>query len=351
MTETTVQTPTPGTPEYDAHMIAVAERGAVEIISTENDSDGNPVTTVQRMQQAPTSATADVTPGTTPSKAQRPDNVPEKFWNAETGSVNTDALLKSYTELERARSKPTMADPTQATKPATPAAPAAPVAPTKSEAQTAAEAELAAATTPEAKAAAQTKLDAANAAAAAQQQQQQAPAKMQEVVGKATAEYAEKGELSAETYAALEAQGLSRDYVDAYVDGMKARAEVVTNKVYAEAGGEAQYNVVREWAANNLSAEEIAAANAAFNSGDLNVVLGQVRALAQRYTLANGTQAATRIEGQGGAAGVSVVEPYRLQSDMVKDMNDARYRNDAAFRRQVESRIAASMKANIDLGF
>lgn len=31
---------------------------------------------------------------------QRPDNVPEKFWDAEAGSVRTDDVLKSYTALE-----------------------------------------------------------------------------------------------------------------------------------------------------------------------------------------------------------------------------------------------------------
>ena len=37
-----------------------------------------------------------------PSAApQRPDDVPEKFWDAAAGSQRTDALLKSYRELER----------------------------------------------------------------------------------------------------------------------------------------------------------------------------------------------------------------------------------------------------------
>jgi hypothetical protein len=31
----------------------------------------------------------------------RPSGVPEKFWNAETGAIRTEALLKSYLELER----------------------------------------------------------------------------------------------------------------------------------------------------------------------------------------------------------------------------------------------------------
>ena len=33
--------------------------------------------------------------------AARPPGVPEKFWDREAGSIRTDALLKSYVELER----------------------------------------------------------------------------------------------------------------------------------------------------------------------------------------------------------------------------------------------------------
>jgi hypothetical protein len=43
--------------------------------------------------------------GDTPSKAvpppPRPPEVPEKFWDAETGTLRTDALLRSYRDLER----------------------------------------------------------------------------------------------------------------------------------------------------------------------------------------------------------------------------------------------------------
>jgi hypothetical protein len=34
-------------------------------------------------------------------RSARPAGVPEKFWNAEDGAIRTDALLKSYQELER----------------------------------------------------------------------------------------------------------------------------------------------------------------------------------------------------------------------------------------------------------
>ena len=38
---------------------------------------------------------------TTNERPDRPSGVPEKFWNIETGAIRTEALLKSYLELER----------------------------------------------------------------------------------------------------------------------------------------------------------------------------------------------------------------------------------------------------------
>lgn len=39
------------------------------------------------------------------SPPSRPDHIPEKFWDAEKGVVRSDALVQSYTELERRMSK------------------------------------------------------------------------------------------------------------------------------------------------------------------------------------------------------------------------------------------------------
>lgn len=40
-----------------------------------------------------------------PALPERPEGVPEKFWDAEAGTLRTDALLKSYMELERRMSR------------------------------------------------------------------------------------------------------------------------------------------------------------------------------------------------------------------------------------------------------
>jgi hypothetical protein len=39
--------------------------------------------------------------GAAPQTGARPEDVPEKFWDAETGRIRLDALVKSYRELER----------------------------------------------------------------------------------------------------------------------------------------------------------------------------------------------------------------------------------------------------------
>jgi hypothetical protein len=39
--------------------------------------------------------------GAAPKKGARPEDVPEKFWDDDTGAIRVDALLKSYRELEK----------------------------------------------------------------------------------------------------------------------------------------------------------------------------------------------------------------------------------------------------------
>ncbi|HSA82276.1 MAG TPA: hypothetical protein VLE23_15780 [Geminicoccaceae bacterium] len=65
----------------------------------------------QQLQTAETAAKVDSGDGASgaaiaaasasPDKLERPAGVPEKFWNPELGTVRTEALLKSYLELER----------------------------------------------------------------------------------------------------------------------------------------------------------------------------------------------------------------------------------------------------------
>ena len=326
----------PGSPEHDAAMIKAAEEGGVRIRVTDGEGQTAEVAASELKEAAPVQATADI--------KQRPDNVPEKFWNKEKGEVNVEALLKSNADAQIELTRRAQAPAQQQT----------PAAPVKSDAQKAAEAELAAATTDEAKAAAQTKLDAANTAAKAVADAAAAEtaktANVTQARAEATAELQRDGKISDATYAKLEQAGFDRETVDNYVAGEKARAEVVELKVYNEAGSKEEYAKMVQWAAANWSPEQVTAFNAALEKNDLTATLGAVKSLKSAYTEASGTDATVRVSGGGN--NVVTGDMFRSKQEVNAAMSDKRYTSgDKAFHAEVDRKLEASIKANIDLGF
>lgn len=323
----------PGSPEHDAAMIKAAEDGGVRIRVTDGDGQSAEAGASEIKTDAPASGTADI--------KQRPENVPEKFWNKEKGEVNVEALLKSNADAQVELTR-------RAQAPAQQQAPAE-----KTTEQKAAEAELAAATTDEAKAAAQTKLTAANdAAKTATDAATAKTADITQARADATAELQRDGKISEGTYTKLAQAGYDKQTVDDYVAGMQARAEVVEMKVYNEAGGKDQYSSMVQWAASNWSPEQIAAFNASLEKNDLSATLGAIKGLKSAYTEANGTDATTRIVPQGGGDKLTPTEMFRSKEEVNKAMSDPRYtKGDKAFHAEVDRKLEASIKANIDLGF
>ncbi|MBP5855685.1 hypothetical protein KAJ83_01590 [Marivibrio halodurans] len=78
------QTPEKGTPEYNEMMARRYESGF---------RDGESSSTADQMDEI-----------SQEGKPQKPDNVPDKFWNGEKGEVDVENLLKSYQELEKGTS-------------------------------------------------------------------------------------------------------------------------------------------------------------------------------------------------------------------------------------------------------
>lgn len=349
--------------EHDRKMLEVATRNGVTIeISDvlsgakqtwgpgeriEGDPTFKPV--------APTNSTAEIAES---GKPQRPAHIPEKFWDAEKGVVRVDEMARSYVELESGKGKPQIAQPgqPQSQSPAKPAAPAKSAVEAAADAVRAAQAELAAATTDEAKAAAQTKLDAARAAVVdaalkptQEVQQVAATPAAQEVIAKAAEDFAQNQQLGEESLKALEAIGISRNYANAYVEGLKAQAELVSMKIYGEVGGKDEYAKMAEWAQANWSADQIAAFNTAVTSGNLEATVGAVKNLAAVYNAAQGTQG-KHVEGNSNDNKTAVVG-YQSQDEMNKDMRDPRYtKGDPAFHAEVDRKIAAAIKNGVNLG-
>jgi len=236
-------------------------------------------------------------------KPQRPEHIPEKFWDAEKGEVNVDAMAKSYAELEKSKAKPAE----------------------KSEAEM----------TDEEKAAkAEADKAAAEAATAFAEHRQKMTDKM--LAGEAFAD---------EDYAPFEKLGLSRDDVDTFAAGLQAIGELHKAKVHSEAGGEDAYKDMLAWAKDNFSAEEVAAYNRDVHSGDSAVSLNAVRGLAARYKLANG-RGGRDVTNKGGT---KTTEGYQSKAEMVADMAKPEYRTNPAFREEVMRKVGAARRAGVDL--
>lgn len=306
-----VAKPVPGTPEYDAAMIAKAETGGV--IASHTDAAGN----VETIDGSPPPAPP-VPPETPPADETPPALILGKF--------KTQADLEAaYKALESKLG-----------------APKAPEAPVKTPEQIAAEEAAEAAKTPEQKATEAAAKAAADAAAEAAK----APA-LAALSDKATEELTATGAMSDETYAGFEKAGISRAQLDAYVEGQKALATVRVQTVQNEVGGAEAYKAMVTWAATGLSEAERVAFDRAVLGSDDGVRLMAVKGLEARYVAENG-RAGALVKPKASSDSIQG-EIFRSRAEMTAAMKDARYAKDEGYRAEVSRKVANTANAGIDL--
>lgn len=259
--------PLPGTPEYEAEMEAVFDKA----------------------QTAETNADL---PAAT--KAERPANVPEQFWDAEKGVIKHDELLASYDELAKKGA------------PKDEEAPPADIPP----------------------------------------QQAEAAAALAEVglaYDKYEAEYRETGKISDASYAEMAAKNIPRAIVDAHINGLIVASEAANtaarNSVFEAVGGEAKYAEMVTWASANVPREELIAYNEITDSGDPAKVRLAAVALFSKYEASVGRAPNLLTGGAGKGTSADV---YRSTQELTADMKNPLYNRDPAFRADVEAKLARS---------
>lgn len=265
-----------GQAEHDAKMAQLADDQATQLSMKNKDED--PVVLEPNGGEAP-AADASV----------RPDNVPEKFWDAEKGEVNVEALLKSQQDGEAAlrEGKPEPKD-----EPKDDAEGDDKVAPESAK-----------------------------------------------VIESASKEFAEKGELSADMYANLEKAGMPKVMVDEYIAGQMAMVERLEGAAAEPFGSFDGYNDAANWAAENLSQEEIAALDVQLTSTNPAIVKQGAAALQSKYAANADITPDTTLTGQGNP---STGSAFKSSAEMQAAMSDPRYKVDAAYRKEVEGKIARS---------
>lgn len=237
----------------------------------------------------------DASQGVSAEAPVRPEHVPEKFWNAETGVIDTAAWAKSYTELEQKQSGVKPAD--------------APVIPPV-DAQKTPE-EIAAAEALESRGISMEAL---------------------------SAEFQQAGALSEKSYADLAAKGIPKAMVDQYIAGQQAMANQVTAEAHAVAGGKDEFAQMVKWAATGLTAGEIAAYDAAVTGGTLDQMKFAVAGLKARYEAINGKEPGLLGGGNANAGG----NGFASLAEQTAAIKDPRYQKDPAYRAQVATKIGNS---------
>lgn len=162
----------------------------------------------------------------------------------------------------------------------------------------------------------------------------------------AAAEFDENGSISEATLDQL-AQLDSRTLVETwakYVAETRNQAEQAqvssaeVQKIYRQVGGEEAYGEMIAWASENLTAEEIGQYDAVVNGNDYNAIGFAVQALKARYEAENGSTG-RRVSGRGRAP----QEPgFRSHAELAAAIRDPRYRDDPAYRYDVEQKLARS---------
>lgn len=231
--------------------------------------------------------------GETPAAAQRPDNVPEKFWNAETGQVNTEALLSSYAEAEgKLRSGVHKAEP--------------------------------------------------QADASADELSIPKPPKLnvEEVLNTVAENYKKAGSFSEDDLKKIAETGVTKGMVENHIRGQQADASSRVEAAYKSAGGKDQYSLVTAWAGANLSEAEVAAFDKIVSSGEAIAIDFAVSGLKAKYVASEGSEG-LRV---GGAKPSTQSDVFETRAEFVQITRDPKYTNDAKYRSEVDAKVARSMK-------
>jgi len=158
--------------------------------------------------------------------------------------------------------------------------------------------------------------------------------------------YSNEGKLSAETMEQF-TQMSSTDLVNAYVamteenpnqGGYSADlSDSEMNQVYNSAGGEAEYNRLTSWAAENVPESKLNAFNNIIDQGNATAIQIAVAGLRSEYESQEGYEG-RMLQGKAARA----ANGFRSQAEVVQAMSDPRYDTDPAYRQDVYDKLENS---------
>lgn len=158
-------------------------------------------------------------------------------------------------------------------------------------------------------------------------------------------EYAAGETLSEKTYELLETKGYSRGFVNSFIQGQELLATAYADQIVRFVGGADNFNSTREYLESNNPAMAEMLDNA-LESLDVKAITAIFESAKAARTARFGKAPARSVTQRASTAkpaakAASAAQPFESIEDMMKAMDDPRYRSDARYRQQVEARITA----------
>ena len=168
-----------------------------------------------------------------------------------------------------------------------------------------------------------------------------------QLIGDASNEFYENGgKLSSETMQKF-GEMSSQELVEAFMEIQKANpdaggespdlTDAEMNTIYNSAGGEAEYNRLTSWAAENLPENKLDAFNSIIDRGEALAIQMAVAGLRSEYENQEGYEG-RMLTGKGARA----TEAFRSQAELVAAMSDPRYERDPAYRQDLYDKLERS---------
>ena len=154
-------------------------------------------------------------------------------------------------------------------------------------------------------------------------------------------EYMETGGLKDASYKLLEDAGISKEYANTYIAGVKALGEQIGNQVKDSVGGSGDYQNMVEWAQANYSPEQIQAYDNAVNSGDVQLAMLTARGLQADYQNSSGYEGQT-VSGDTSMRMSGNSDVFRSNAEVTAAMKDPRYETDIAYRQDIRDKLERS---------
>lgn len=150
--------------------------------------------------------------------------------------------------------------------------------------------------------------------------------------------YLENGKLDDNHYKELEKKGLSKEIIDLYIEGAKARDTIYTNAIYEAAGGAEEYKELIKWASENITDQSVIAdINRDLSSGNVSKAKWAV----ENLQLRRGTPP-RKLEGSSVA--YTSTKGYKDKSEWRRDVSNALYGRDKKYTQAVDARYLVSKK-------